>query len=298
MNASRHFRSTATTLIIAALATVLTGCGTGQWQATKLAQIDGLHTPECAFVVPETGEVFVSNIVALEENGEGRFLAADGNGFITRLRPGGQLDDLHWVDSTEANPLNGPKGICVFRNVLYAADTDHVRRIDVKTGKMLAPVVVAGAEFLNDIATDGEGVYISDTGTGKIHRIEGDSCTTIPGPPSANGLAFAGGKMYCTSWLAHEIYEIDPTGKTAPVAFGLADKFGGLDALVILPDGQFLVSDHKDGKVDLVSADRKTVRTLFKVNAPADCGVDFNRGLLYVPLLKDGAVAIYEFRKK
>jgi len=299
MSASRQFRSIATMLTIVALTAALTGCGTShQWQTQKLAQIDGLNAPECAFVVPETGEVYVSSIHALEENGDDRYVLADGNGFITRLRPGGQLDDLHWFKSTAEGPLNGPRGICIFRDVLYTADTDHVRRIDMKTGKMLAPILVEGAKLLNDIATDGQDVYVSDTFTDKIHRLEGDGYTTIADLPSANGLAFAGGRMYCTSWAAHEIYEVDVTGKTAPVAFGLADKFGGLDGLVILPDGQFLVSDYKDGKVAIVSADRKTVRTLFELNTPADIGVDFDRGLLYVPLLEDGAVAIYEFRKK
>jgi len=296
MNALRHFRPAATTLTLAVMAAALTGCGTKQWQATKLAQVDGLHTPECTFVMPETGEVFASSIVALEENGDDRYVVADGNGFITRLFPGGQLDDLHWRNSTQAAPLNGPKGICFFDGVLYIADCTHVRRIDMKTGKAMAPVAIEGATFLNDMAADGRAVYVSDTTTARIHRIEGDSYTTIPGPPSANGLAFAGGKLYCTSWEAHEVYEVDMTGKTAPVAFGLADKFGGLDGLVILPDGQFLVSDLKDGKIDLISADRKTVRTLCKVNAPADIGVDFERGLLYVPMLNDGAIGIYELK--
>ncbi len=293
MNNSKNIRTIVSALILAAAVLGTGGCGSSQWQAEKIAQIDGLHTPESAFVVPVSGEVYVSSMVA-STTGETRFNTTDGTGFITRLQAGGQLDDLQWIASTDAAPLHSIKGLCVFGGVLYAADIDHVRRISVQTGKTLDPIVIPGARMLNDAATDGKVVYISDTATGKIHRIDGETHTAIAGPGSANGMVFADGKMFCVSWELHDIYEVDPTGKTPPKAFGLADKFSGLDGIVILPDGQFVVSDLKGGKVDLVGTDRKTVRTLFKVKAPADIALDANRGLLYIPMFHDKALAIYE----
>ena len=293
MNDSKSVRIIASVVMLAAAALGTGGCGGPQWQAEKIAQIEGLHTPESAFVVPVSGEVYVSSMVAAA-TGDSRFNTTDGTGFITQLRPGGQIDDLQWVESTKAAPLHSIKGVCVLGGVLYVADIDRVRRISVGTVRTLDPIVIGGASMLNDVATDGKVVYVSDTVTGKIHRIDGESHTTIAGAGSANGMAFFGGKMFCVSWELHDIYEVDPTGKTAPQAFGLADKFKGLDGIVILPDGQFVVSDLKGDKVVLVGTDRKTVRTLFKAHAPADIALDSNRGLLYVPLFHDKTLAIYE----
>ena len=47
------------------------------------------------------------------------------------------------------------------------------------------------------------------------------------------------------------IYEIDPAGVAEPIPFGLSSHFTNLDAIEVLPDGSFLVSDFK-GKVLLV----------------------------------------------
>ena len=40
-----------------------------------------------------------------------------------------------------------------------------------------------------------------------------------------------------------DIYELDPTGKTPPKAFGLAPAFAGIDGIEILDDGTFLITD-------------------------------------------------------
>lgn len=293
MNELKTYRTIVSAVFLTGAALASGGCGDSQWQVEEIARIDGLHTPESAFVVAVSGEVYVSSMVAATV-GESRFNTTDGTSFITRLRPGGQIDDLQWVESTRAAPLHSIKGVCLLDGVLYVADIDRVRRISVGTVKTLDPIVIGGAGMLNDVATDGKVVYVSDTVTGRIHRIAGESHTTIAGPGSANGIAFAGGKMFCVSWESHDIYEVDPTGKTPPKAFGLADKFSGLDGIVILPDGQFVVSDLKGDKVVLVGTDRKTVRTLFKAPAPADIALDADRGLLYVPLFHDKALAIYE----
>lgn len=296
----RNFRTAATWVVILAACGAQTGCGSGQdgqWRAMMLTQIHGFDAPESAFVVPATGQVYVSNIVLAPEGDDSRYIATDGTGFITSLRAGGQIDHMRWAQSSDAAPLHSIKGICVTGGILYVADIDRVRRISVRTGKAIAPIVIPGASFLNDVASDGKYVYVSDTGTGKIHRIYGNDHTAIPGPESANGIAFAGGKMFVVSWELHEIYEVDPTGKTDPIPFGLADKFGGLDGIVALPDGKFLVSDLKAGKIDVVSQDRKTVRTLLNIREPADIAVDHERGVLYVPLLSDNTLGIYKLWK-
>jgi len=292
----RNLRTAATMMILAAGA-ALAGCAR-QWRATELARLDGFGTPESVFVAPWTGEVFVSNIVIAPTGDDSRYNAADGTGFISRLGPEGKGGTMTWVESTAAAPLNSTKGVCPFNDVLYVADIDHIRRLAIPTGKALKPIVIPDAQFLNDVASDGRFVYVSDTGTGKIHRIDGEKHTAIAEVGSANGLAFFGGKMFCVSWLLHEVYEVDPTGKTEPIPFGLADKLGGLDGIVAMPDGQLLISDLKGGKVVLVGTDRKTVRTLIEIERPADIAVDHARGLLYIPTVNRNALFVYRLQRE
>jgi hypothetical protein len=265
------------------------------WQVEKVATVEGLAVPECAAVVGETGDVLISNIDAPAEGADDRYNTDDGKGFITRLDTGGKLVAGRWVDSQINAPLNSIKGVCVLKGVVYACDVNHVRRMSIETGQALEPIIIHGAKFLNDAATDGKYVYVSDTTTNKIHRLDGDKITDIPGPPSANGIAFSGGKMFVNSWEAHEIYEVDLDGIIPPKPFGLADHFGGLDGMDILSDGTFIVSDLKNNKIVLIGADRKRLRTLLEIKGgPADFGIDHARGLLYIPLIWDNALAIYK----
>jgi len=183
----------------------------------------------------------------------------------------------------------------VLNGVLYACDVDHVRRISIETGQALEPIFIHRARFLNDAATDGKYIYVSDSDTDKIHRLDGEKITDIPGPPNPNGIAFNDGKMFVVSWATHEIYEVDMDGILPPKPFGLANRFEGLDGVEVLSDGTFMVADQKQNRIALISADRKSVRTLVKVKGgPADFGIDRDRGLLYVPLIWDNSLAVFK----
>jgi hypothetical protein len=102
--------------------------------------------------------------------------------------------------------------------------------------------------------------------------------------------------MFGVSWALHEIYELDPTGKSQPQAFGLADHFTNLDGIEVLADGTFIVSDFKGNKVCTVSPDRSSVRTLVEVTSPADIGLNHEEGLLYIPHFMENKLSIYRIR--
>jgi len=293
-------------VMVLAVGAMLSGCGPvlspsapsyyyDAWRVEKVATIAGLAVPECAAVLPETGDVFISNIDAPDEGADNRYNTEDGTGFITRLKSGVRMGAGRWVDSQINARLNSIKGLCVLKGVIYACDVDQVRRISVETGQALESIIIHGAKFLNDAATDGKYIYVSDSQTDKIHRLDGDEQIEIPGPPNPNGIAFGGGKMFVVSWGAHDIYEVDLDGIMPPRAFGLARHFGGLDGVEILSDGTFIVSDQKQNKIVLIAADRKRVRTLLEIEGgPADFGIDHARGLLYIPLVWDNSVAVYK----
>jgi streptogramin lyase len=67
-----------------------------------------------------------------------------------------------------------------FGNELYAADLSEVVVIDINTGKVKNKIAIDSAKALNDITVDDKGVvYVSDSKTKKIHRIENGRVTTF-----------------------------------------------------------------------------------------------------------------------
>jgi hypothetical protein len=280
---------------------MLSGCGpaslseTDGWRLEKVVKFSGLAVPECAAVAPGTGDVFISNIDAPIKGADNRYNTDDHAGFVTRLKPGGEITAMRWVNSEVNAPVNSIKGLCVFKGVLYACDVDHVRRMSIETGQALEPIYIRGAKFLNDAATDGTYVYVSDSNTDKIHRIDGDEVTDIPAPKNPNGIAFSDGKMIVVSWAEHEIYEVDVDGIMPPKPFGLAGHFAGLDGVEVLSDGTFIVADQKQNRIVLVSADRKRIRTLLQTTGgPADFGIDEVRGFMYIPAIWDNSLTVYK----
>ena len=277
-------------------------------QCSPAGTCSGFAVPECVVVDPSTGDAYVSNI----EAAEGQYWSDDGRAFISRLKPNGTMDVLRWRGSTRKAALNAPKGMCILRGTLYAADNTRVVSYSLASG-MPGPVIpIPGAKHLNDMATDGRAVYVSDTEGGKVYRLPSrviplrDARTgrtvraplatdgrvvSVAAPKSVNGITFHRGHMYCVSWDLHEVYEMDATGRRAPRAFGLASHFKNLDGIEVMDDGTFLVSDFTGNKVCAISPDRKRVTTLATLDTPADIGFDRKRNRLFVPLFGKDRVA-------
>jgi len=269
------------------------GSAPAPWRLEKASTVGGFNTPECVAVDPRRDVVYVSNI----ETATGGYWAKDRKGFISLLKPAGQIKSLRWKDSTPQSQLNAPKGMCVCDGVLYVADIDHVMSYAL-AGGAVTPIEIPGTQMLNDAVAWKHHVYVSDTGTGKIWKL-GNPPSAIKGPPSANGLAFdADGRMYCVSWGRHDIYRVDPNGAEEPRPLGLAGQFASLDGIEVLQDGTMIVSDQKADKILAVSADCKTVSALADIDAPADIGLDRKRNILYVPMITKHEVAVYKLRRR
>lgn len=290
-------------LALGAVGVVLSGCAAPSppagWTATPVTTIEGLNVPESVAVDPASGLVFISNIVAAQE-GEGvdRFWADDGTGFIAYLKSAGDQDLGRWQESRPEAPLNAPKGLCIHEGWLWVADNSRIVRYPLSGQGTPERIEVSGAQRLNDAATDGRGVCFSDTATGKVYRIVPGGPEVIRAPEGVNGITFWGGKMFAVSWTLHEVYELDPSGRAEPRPFGLAAQFQNLDGIEVLDDGTLVVSDFTGGRVCTVSADRRTVRTLLRVQSPADIGLDRKRGLLFVPVFQKDRVAVYRLERK
>src|SRR5207253_1127839 len=104
---------------------------------------------------------FVSNI-------NGSPMAKDNNGFISRVRPDGAVENLKFVEGGRNGvTLNAPKGLALEGDTPWVADIDAARAFDAKAGAPIDTVSLSklGAVFLNDIAVGLTGaLYITDTG--------------------------------------------------------------------------------------------------------------------------------------
>lgn len=283
---------------IAALGLAGGAAGADEWRLGEepLVVLDGLQTPESVCPDPETGMAYVSNV----STQTGGFWEEDREGFISRLKADGSPDKLRWRDKAGRDRLNAPKGSCILEGMLYVADITRVCRIPLGAEGEAARFEIPGAEKLNDAATDGTDVYVSDSAVGRVTKLDlsgGGKHVTIPGPEGANGLAFHGEKLYCAAWAAHDVYELDPQGKGLPRPLGLAQHFRGLDGLVALADGSLIVADFPGGKVCLIAPDRRTVTTLVQVQSPADIGFDPQTSRLFIPLFQVNRVLIYKLEK-
>ena len=229
-----------------------------RWTATKLTVIDKMNAPESVLVDPATGAAYVSNM----ETDKGQYWGEDGTGFVSRLKPGGELDVLRWKESSARLRLHCPKGMCMFGGSVHVADDTRVVRFAVDSAGASGTVKGIRGKRLNDMATDGRAVYVSDTGAGKIYKTDGVLVEEVKAPPAVNGITFFKDKMFAVSWDLHDVYELDRAGKKEPKPFGVAEHFQSLDAIEVLDDGTFIVTDCTGGKVCTISPDRKTVRTL------------------------------------
>ena len=192
--------------------------------------------------------------------------------------------------------INAPKGMCVLGRHLYFNDNTRLLRC-TREGKNVE-VVASGFEKANDLCTDGKSIWLSDKAASKIYCISPKGKKReIKSPESVNGITFSGSKMFGVSWGLHEVYELDPSGKNAPVAFGLSKHFTNLDGIEVLDDGTFIVSDFMGNKVCTITADRSTVETLATLETPADIGLNRKDGLLYVPQLKKDKLVVYQLKK-
>jgi sugar lactone lactonase YvrE len=259
----------------------------------------GFATPESALHDTQADVYLVSNI-------NGSPLDKDGNGFVSRVSPAGELVELKWIDgAAEGVTLHAPKGMAVSGDTLYVADIDTLRLFDRATGAPKGEIAVPGATFLNDLApASAGGVYLTDSGlkagadgfepsgSAAVYRVHADGTVetllkdaSLPGP---NGVAEDDGRVLVVTFGANELFTIEDGAKKV---LGELPK-GGLDGLVRLSDGRWAVSSWEGQAVYVGPATGPFDTLLEGLPAPADLGVDLGRSRLLVPLFMDHELRI------
>lgn len=248
---------------------------------TKVWETDTvLTTAESTLYDKDNDIIYVSNI-------NGNHSEKDGNGFISRMEADGTISQLQWVAG-----LNAPKGMAIMGDKLYVTDIDELVEINIADSSIANKYPVEGATFLNDAATDGNKVYISDSGTGKVHVLEDGKMNTLTeGRDGINGLAFN---------EDGDLFILDGQGL---VQYGMEDKavtplnevVTGGDGLVIIDDSTYIASRWK-GEIYLIKGGKEhlILDTSAEESNTADIDYIAEENLVLVPTFQKSKVAAYK----
>ena len=249
-----------------------------KWETDTL-----LKVPESALYDAENKIIYVTNI-------DGQPWEKDNKGSVGKVGLDGKIITVDWVTG-----FNAPKGMGLYKNNLYVADVDKVGIIDIKKGQLIQTIPVTGAEGLNDLTVDKKGVvYVSDSKTKKIHRIENGQVTTwlenLKGP---NGVLIHDDNLYILD--AGGLYKVEKDKALTKLADGMEASTDGLEHVA---GKDYLVSCWI-GTVYYVKGDgtkQLLLDTREQKSNTADIGYDPKNRIVYVPTFFKNTVMAYEVK--
>ena len=243
-----------------------------------------LRTPESVLYDGERDIIYVANVNMNPWE-------KDGNGFISRLDPDGNIIDLHWIDG-----LNGPKGMGILDGSLFVADIDEVVEIDIASAEIKNRYPVAGTPTLNDITIGNGSVFISGSDSNKVFELKNGTVSEILqgdfGRP--NGLYWEPERLFMLTSGSSMLKSIDL--KTGEIT-DLVGELGHGDGIVPVGNGDYLASSWR-GEIFYISSDWTSRQLLdtrdAEINA-ADIDYIAKKHLLLVPTFFDNRVVAYRF---
>jgi hypothetical protein len=264
---------------------IFTASAQAQHQLEQIWQAPDLPTPESVLYVVDKKDTYL--LVSLID-GEGN--VADGKGGIAQLSTEGEVMDAEWITG-----LNAPKGMAIYNQLLYVADLTEVVVIDIKKQSIVKKIPIADAVFLNDVTINSSGiVFVSDTRTNKVHRIEHDVPSLyLENTASANGLKVFGSNLIVGA--GKELLLVGPDKKPLVLAKGFAE---GIDGIEMAARGEFIVSCwpglvyyvYGDGRIEQLIDSRAE-----KINT-ADIGFDPNTRQVFIPNFFKNTVTAYQLK--
>jgi len=244
--------------------------------------------------------------VYLVANANGTLTGRDGNGFVSRISPIGQVLDLKWIDGNDPRvTLHAPRGMSILADTLFVADVDCLRRFHRVTGAPLLETCLDPARDLRGVstaltdvtATTWGDVYFSEVDTtllaGAVYLIkstaevpqtlampdgtllEGDA---VGGP---KGLALDREGLLVATFGSGELVRITHDGHRVQILDASELKLHGVLAL---GNRGVLVSSWGDSAVYRVAPDGHLSVVVSSVAQPATMGYDSVRGRILIPL--------------
>jgi sugar lactone lactonase YvrE len=257
---------------------------------------DGFVAPEAVRYDPDQDVYFVGNW------GPGPASATDNNGYISRMKPDGQIENLKFIaGGTNGVVLHAPRGMYIVGDTLWVADADAVRGFNRRTGAKLANVDFSAFDrgFLNDVAADATGtVYVTDTGKNKLYKVQGANGPTVVVSDSAlgspNGITWdaSNNRFIIVPFGGFKGIRAWTPGATTMTVLGVSTgaKYDGVE---VLSGGRVLVSSQADSSLHLFSGNEGHA-IIHTLGPPADIAVDTKRNRVAVPVVALNHVEIYE----
>lgn len=257
--------------------------------------VTGLSTPESVVHDSFADVYLVANIAGSPSE-------KDGNGFISKIAPSGEVLELRFIQGgNEGTELHAPKGIALADDAtIVVADIDTLRFFDRETGALREQIVIPGSTFLNDVVVfDDRTVLVTDTGvqmedgklvptgTDAVYQVTRDGTVTPilqdPELGNPNGIAllddgairvvtFGSGQVFDIRDGKHFVYDT-----TSP---------GQLDGLVVIDERTIWASSWTTREIVRWQDEQWSV-VLGEVHSPADFSVDRLRSRLLVPLFTE-----------
>ncbi len=249
-----------------------------KWESDTL-----LKVPESVLYDADNKVLYVTNI-------DGQPWEKDNKGSVGKVGLDGKIITVDWVSG-----FNAPKGMGLYKNNLYVADVDKVGVIDIKKGTLAQTIPVAGAEGLNDLTVDKKGViYVSDSKTQKVHRIENGQVTTwlenLKGP---NGVLIDGNDLFVLD--AGGLYKVEKDKSLTKLADGMEASTDGLEHVT----GKDYIVSCWVGTVYYVKGDgskQTLLDTREQKSNTADLGYDAKNRIVYVPTFFKNKIVAYELK--
>lgn len=129
----------------------------------------GFANPYGVAIDPKTGSIYVSNV-------NGDYNDKDGNGFISKLKPDGTVEELKFFDgASKAFELDAPTGMAVVRSALYVTDINKLHVFDLDARKLYVDINFGDlpVKHLYDIVLGPDDMlYVTDGPGNTIYKID------------------------------------------------------------------------------------------------------------------------------
>lgn len=249
------------------------------WETAPL-----LTTSESALYDSTRNVIYVSCI-----KGDPR--TRDGEGYIAKVSTDGKIIDPYWITG-----LDAPKGLGIYKNMLYAADISEIICIDIDADSVVQRLPVFNAGMLNDITVAPNGrVYVSDMDSDMIYTmLDGEINIFLNKEINRpNGLLDQNDHMLILSMGSAELYSVDFISMEKQK---LLDGLNSADGIIEIADKTFIVSNW-NGELTLITPEMKKKSLLntieMKINT-ADIGFIKDKNIVLVPTFGHNTLAAYK----
>ncbi len=281
-------------IILLALTYAVAACGDDGADNSLASDAIALTPIDAEFIAPESAHWDAEGqrwyVSSFGQNFDLTGQTPDAPATIAQLGPDGAVIDRNFVELPEGDVL----GISTMDGVLYAAHSSgQLVEVNLDSGETNF-IPVPGAGFLNDVATGGGQVYISDTVQNVIHRYTpGEGVEVFSDDPALvapNGLLVDGDTVVVSN-LGSFPPDGTPSGVFTLNAQGDATRIGEIEGVwdgIGKVDGQYLLSDI-NGTLFLLDPDGTSTMVANLSEAPhnlsstADLDIDPQSGTIVVP---------------